>query len=250
VEEAGSWLPGDVTVEARSEGDQVVLSGVKQAVPSGNVASLLVVAARQPGTTGDDGLTLCTVESGAAGVHVSAEEALDRTRPQARVELDGARARVLGAPGQAGAPLRTLLQHAAVALSAEMLGGAQRCLDMAVAYATTRMQFARAIGSFQAVKHEAAEVLIELELARSAAYWALWVADEDTPELAEAAPLAKAACSDAYLKAATTCIQIHGGIGFTWEHDAHLYYKRAHGSAMTFGDATAQRRALAAELGI
>jgi alkylation response protein AidB-like acyl-CoA dehydrogenase len=250
VEEAGSWLPEDVVLEARPEGAEVILDGVKVVVPSGDAASLLVVVARQPGTRGADGLTLCTLESGAPGVHVRTEEALDRTRSQARVELDAARARVLGTPGQAGAPLRTLLHHASVALASEMIGGAQRCLDLAVEYAKVRMQFARAIGSFQAVKHEAAEVLLELELARSAAYWALWVADEGAPGLAEAAPLAKAVCSDAYLKAVTTCIQIHGGIGFTWEHDAHLYYKRAHGSATMFGDGTAQRRALADELGI
>jgi alkylation response protein AidB-like acyl-CoA dehydrogenase len=119
-----------------------------------------------------------------------------------------------------------------------------------VDYARVRVQFARPIGSFQAVQHKAAEVLLELELAKSAAYWALWVADGGGDDLAEAAPLAKSVCTDAYLKAAQENVQIHGGVGFTWEHDAHLFLKRAKGSELLLGDATAQRLALARELGL
>jgi alkylation response protein AidB-like acyl-CoA dehydrogenase len=135
-------------------------------------------------------------------------------------------------------------------LAAEMLGGSQKCLDMAVEYAKVRMQFARPIGSFQAIKHKAADVLLEVELAKSAGYYSWWVADEREEELAEAASLAKSVCTDTFLLAAAESLQIHGGIGFTWEHDAHLYLKRAKGSEILLGDATEHRARLATQLGL
>jgi alkylation response protein AidB-like acyl-CoA dehydrogenase len=166
------------------------------------------------------------------------------------VELDGARAHPVGPPGGAGPGLRKALLRSTVALSAEMIGGAARALEMGVAYAKQRVQFARAIGSFQALKHAAAEVLLEVELARSASYWAWWVADQDGPELAEAAPLAKSACAEAYSLAAATNLQLHGGIGFTWEADPQLHYRRARADAALLGEPSAQRAALGRELGL
>jgi alkylation response protein AidB-like acyl-CoA dehydrogenase len=183
-------------------------------------------------------------------VRVVPEEPIDLARRVGRVELDGARARLVGPAGGAAPGLRKALLRATVALSAEMIGGAARALDMAVDYAKQRVQFARPIGSFQALKHAAAEALLEVELARSASYWAWWVADQDGPQLAEAAPLAKSACAEAYSLAAAASVQIHGGIGFTFEADPHLHYRRARADAALFGEPAAQRAALARELGL
>ena len=250
VEAKGGWDPAELRLEARPEGAGFVLDGAKHTVLSADAATRLVVAARLPGTRGADGLTLVSVETHAPGVRVVPEESIDLARRVGRVELDGVRARPLGPPGGAAAGLTKALLRARVALSAEMIGGAARALDMAVAYAKQRVQFARAIGSFQALKHAAADVLLEVELARSASYWAWWVADQDSPELAEAAPLAKSACSEAYSLAAATNLQIHGGIGFTWEADPQLHYRRARADAALLGEASEQRAALARELGL
>ncbi|MEX2627613.1 MAG: acyl-CoA dehydrogenase family protein, partial [Ilumatobacteraceae bacterium] len=139
---------------------------------------------------------------------------------------------------------------AAVYLAAESAGGAARCLEMATAYANERVQFGRPIGSFQAIKHKCADLLVEAESAKSAAYYAGWAAAEDEAELAVAAPLAKAYSSEAFMHAAAENIQIHGGIGFTWEHPAHLYFKRAKSSELMFGDPTYHRELLAQRIGI
>ncbi len=249
--EAGrGWSPAAVHLEAAPEGDQVRLSGAKTLVLDGQVADELLVVGRLPGTEGEDGLSLCLVSAEAGGVKASALEPLDATRRLAEIEFDGARAQLLGVPGEAAAPLARTLAQASVALTAEMVGGAARCLDMAVEYAKVRVQFARPIGTFQAIKHKAAEVLLDLELSRAAAYWAWWVADEDRDELFVAAHLAKATCADGYRHAAAECIQIHGGIGFTWEHDAHLYFKRATADDMLLGDANEHRSRLATALDV
>ena len=249
AEARGGWDAAAITALATPDGGVLALDGAKSAVLSGDAAQRIVVAARLPGTSGEDGVTLCSVDAGAPGVKVLAGEPLDPTRRVARVELSGARAEALGLPGAAWPALRKTLAQAAIALSAEMVGGTERALELTVAYAKQRIQFARPIGSFQALKHKAADVLIELELARAASYWAWWVADNDRPELAEAAALAKSSCGDAFTRAAAECVQIHGGIGFTWEHDAQLYYKRAKVCDALLGDAAQQRAALAVELG-
>jgi alkylation response protein AidB-like acyl-CoA dehydrogenase len=250
TEASGRWDAVGISLEAAPDGDEVVLSGEKPFVIDAAAASRLVVAARQPGSSGAQGITLCTLAGDAPGVQVAPVESMDPLRRLGRVELREARAQVLGEAGGAGPALRKTAAQACIALSAEMVGAAQRCLDMAVEYAKVRVQFARPIGSFQAIKHKAADVLLELELARSAAYWACWVADEDGPELEEAAHLAKALCGDALRLASAENIQIHGGIGFTWEHDAHLYYKRSQGSDVLFGDPVEHRAALATHLGL
>jgi alkylation response protein AidB-like acyl-CoA dehydrogenase len=219
-------------------------------VLDGCIADVLVVAARLPGSQGDDGVSLLVVRSDDPGVSAVAIPTLDPTRKQARVRFDAARGAPLGAPGEAAAALRETLHRAAIGLAAEMAGGAQRALDMAVAYACERSQFARPIGSFQAIKHKAAEVLLEVELARSAAWWACWTAAEDNEECTEAAHLAKAVCGDAYMRAAAENVQIHGGIGFTWEAAPHLYFRRAKVSGILFGDAVRHRSLLADHLGI
>jgi alkylation response protein AidB-like acyl-CoA dehydrogenase len=159
-------------------------------------------------------------------------------------------ATLLGEEGKGWQVLDRVLDLAAVGLAAEQVGGAQKVLDMSVEYAKNRVQFGRPIGSFQAIKHKCADMLLEVESAKSAAYYAAWCAAELNDELPEVACLAKAYCSEAYFHSAAENIQIHGGIGFTWEHPAHLYFKRAKSSELLFGDPTYHRELLAQRLGI
>ncbi|HUD16153.1 MAG TPA: acyl-CoA dehydrogenase, partial [Acidimicrobiales bacterium] len=221
------------------------LSGQKLYVLDGHAADLVLVAARTPA-----GVSVFAVERGAPGFTATSLTTMDQTRKQTRIEFSGTPARLVGEDGGAGPALSRTLDLAAVALAAEQVGGAQRCLDMAVDYAKTRIQFGRPIGSFQAIKHKCADMLLEVESAKSAAYYAGWAAAEDSDELPVVASLAKSYCSEAYFHAAAENIQIHGGIGFTWEHDAHLYFKRAKSSELLLGDPSYHRELLAQRIGI
>ena len=254
TEPAGKWDAAGITMEATPSDGGYRLSGTKMFVLDGHVANLIVVAARQPGSAGEDGLSLFTVDADAAGLTRTPLPTMDQTRKQAKLSFDGVPAALLGESGAGWPALSKTLDQAAVCLSAEMVGGAQRCLDMAVEYAKVRVQFGRPIGSFQAIKHKCADMLLEVESAKSAAYYAGWAAGENdgqgNDELPVVASLAKAYCSDAYFHAAAENIQIHGGIGFTWEHDAHLYFKRAKSSEILFGDATYHRELLAQRIGL
>ncbi|NNN29254.1 acyl-CoA dehydrogenase [Streptomyces sp. S3(2020)] len=244
TEESGSWDVGDVATEAvRGDADWRV-SGTKMFVVDGHTADLLLVVARA-----DTGPALFAVDGGAAGVTRSRLETLDPTRRLARVDLDGAPALRVG-PEDAGAYLRTVLDLAIVALATEQVGGAQACLDAAVAYAKARVQFGRPIGSFQAVKHKCADTLLKVEAARSAAHHAMSAAHERAGELPVAAALAAAYCADAFTHAAKENIQIHGGLGCTWEHDAHLYLRRAKSSEQLLGSPATHRGRLADLVGI
>ena len=172
---------------------------------------------------------------------------LDLTRPMSRVELSAVavgREQLLGEPGTAGAAVEEALDLARIALASEALGGAERVLEMTTAYVKERLQFGRPIGSFQAVKHRLADMMIEVEAAKSAAWYAACVADERRAELAEAAAIAKSYCCDAFFDCAANAIQLHGGIGFTWEHQAHLYFKRARATATLLGSPAWQRERL------
>ncbi|HEX6476456.1 MAG TPA: acyl-CoA dehydrogenase family protein, partial [Acidimicrobiales bacterium] len=222
TEDNGRWDEEGIATTATKAGDGWTLDGHKMFVVDGHVANLLVVAARTPA-----GLSLFAVEGSASGLTRTPLATMDQTRKQARLELAGTPGRLIGTDGGASAGLSRTLDLAAVALAAEQVGGAQRCLDMSVEYAKERVQFGRPIGSFQAIKHKCADMLLEVESAKSAAYYAGWAAADSSDELPVVASLAKAYCSDAYFHAAAENIQIHGGIGFTWEHDAHLYFKRA-----------------------
>jgi alkylation response protein AidB-like acyl-CoA dehydrogenase len=175
---------------------------------------------------------------------------MDQTVKQSKVELADADATLLGTEGEGWAVLDQVLQLAAVALSNDSVGGAQKCLEMAVEYAKVRVQFGRPIGSFQAIKHKCADMLLEVESGKSAAYYASWTAAEMNDELRATASLAKAYCTEAYFHAAAENIQIHGGIGFTWEHPAHLYFKRAKSNELLFGDPSYHRELLAQAIGI
>ncbi|HUY22958.1 MAG TPA: acyl-CoA dehydrogenase family protein [Acidimicrobiales bacterium] len=245
TEDSGRWDADGITLAAAGAGGEWTLDGHKMFVIDGHNANLVIVAAR----TGK-GVGLFAVEGGAAGMTATPLATMDQTRKQARIEFSSTPARLVGEEGGAAAALSRTLDLAAVALAAEQVGGAQRCLDMAVEYAKTRIQFGRPIGSFQAIKHKCADMLLEVESAKSAAYYAGWAAAEDSEELPVVASLAKSYCSEAYFHAAAENIQIHGGIGFTWEHDAHLYFKRAKSSELMLGDPSYHRELLAQRIGI
>jgi alkylation response protein AidB-like acyl-CoA dehydrogenase len=246
VEPSGKWEPSGIELEATGSGGNWTLTGEKSYVLDGHTANLLVVAAK----TGPDELSLFTVDPDAEGVVRTKLETLDMTRKQAKITFSNTPATLLGAKGSGKDALQKTLDQAAAALCSEMVGGAQACLDASTQYAKERFQFGRPIGSFQAIKHKCANMLMEVEMARSAAYYAGWAAAEDPDELSLAASLAKAYCSDAYFHAAAENIQIHGGIGFTWEHDAHLYFRRAKSSEIYLGDATYHRELVAQKLGV
>ncbi len=245
TEDSGRWDEEGIQMEATKSGDGYSLTGSKMFVIDGHTANLLIVAAR----TGA-GVSLFAVDGDASGLTRTSLQTMDQTRKQAKVEFSNTPARLIGTEGEGGAALGKTLDLAAVALAAEQVGGAQKCLEMAVEYAKVRVQFGRPIGSFQAIKHKCADMLLEVESAKSAAYYAGWAAAEDSDELPVVASLAKAYCSDAYFHAAAENIQIHGGIGFTWEHDAHLYFKRAKSSELLLGDPTYHREVLAQRIGL
>ncbi|MHB1716833.1 MAG: acyl-CoA dehydrogenase family protein [Acidimicrobiales bacterium] len=245
TEDSGRWEPDAVTLSASPSGDGWVLDGHKSFVIDGATANLVLVAGRTPA-----GLSLFAVDGTAPGLTRKSLATMDQTRKQARLEFASTPARLIGVDGAAEAGLVKTLQLAVVALAAEQVGGAQRCLDSSVEYAKNRIQFGRPIGSFQAIKHKCADMLLEVESAKSAAYYAGWVAAEDSDELPVVSSLAKSYCSEAYFHAAAETIQIHGGIGFTWEHPAHLYFKRAKSSELLFGDPSYHRELLAQRIGI
>jgi alkylation response protein AidB-like acyl-CoA dehydrogenase len=245
TEESGRWELDGITMEAKPAGDGWVLDGTKSYVLDGHTANLILVAARTA-----NGLSLFAVAGDADGLTRTPLSTMDQTRKQAKLTFAATPARLVGEDGAAGPVLSKTLDLAAVALAAEQVGGAQRVLDMSVEYAKNRIQFGRPIGSFQAIKHKCADMLLEVESAKSAAYYAGWAAAEDNDELPVTACLAKAYCSEAYFHAAAENIQIHGGIGFTWEHDAHLYFKRAKSSELILGDPSYHRELLAQRIGI
>jgi len=218
------------------------LSGSASTVLDGMVADLVLVVAGTGAAS-----TVVAVEAGAAR---TALPTLDQTRPLARLAFDDVPCTPGGGIGDGTRLLAAALDAADVLLAAEMVGGARACLDMAVGYAKVREQFGRPIGQFQAVKHKCAEALVEIEGADAAVRYAAWAADESPAELPVVATLAKATAAEAYFRAAADNVQIHGGIGFTWEHDAHLYFKRAKASLMLFGDVGAYRRRLADRIGL
>lgn len=245
TEPSGKWDESGVTMPATAAGDGWTLDGTKMFVIDGHTAGLIIVAARTA-----KGVSLFAVDGGAAGLTRTALSTMDQTRKQAKLEFAGTPASLIGTEGEGWKVLSTVFDLAAIGLAAEQVGGAQKVLDMAVEYAKVRVQFGRPIGSFQAIKHKCADMLLEVESAKSAAYYGMWCASEMNDELPSVASLAKAYCSEAYFHATAENIQIHGGIGFTWEHPAHLYFKRAKSSELLFGDPTYHRELLAQRIGI
>ncbi len=251
TEDDGSWEPSAIRLTAMKGAGEAgggagwLLDGSKSFVLDGSTASLILVFAQAEG-----GLSLFAVDGAASGLGRKPLAALDQTRKLARLEFGSVPARLVGSPGDGAAILAKVLDVAAIALGAEQLGGAQRVLDMAVEYAKIRHQFGRPIGSFQAIKHKCADLLLEVESLRSAVLYASAAVAEDSPEVPALASLIKALASDVYFHAAAENIQIHGGIGFTWEHDAHLYFKRAKASELFLGDSNYHRERLATRIGV
>jgi alkylation response protein AidB-like acyl-CoA dehydrogenase len=255
TEEDGSWEPDAIRLAATavSRGDDPQqntadgwqLDGRKSFVLDGHTANLILVVAR----TGDT-LSLFAVPAEANGLTRIALPTLDQTRKLARLDFTGVPATLIGSVGDGVGVLSHTLDVAAIAQAAEQLGGAQRALDMAVGYAKVRHQFGRPIGSFQAIKHRCADLLLEVESLRSAVQYAAAAVAEDSAEVPTVASLVKAYASDVYFHVAAENIQIHGGIGFTWEHDAHLYFKRAKASELFLGDASYHREHLATRIGL
>jgi alkylation response protein AidB-like acyl-CoA dehydrogenase len=245
AEDSGSWDLADTATRAEPDGPGWIITGTKSWVIDGHTADLLLVGAHAPGGAG-----LFAVERGGAGVEAARVEALDLTRALATVTFTGAPAVRVGASRHPGDWLPEARDLALAAHAAESAGGAARCLDLAVGYAKVREQFGRPIGSFQAIKHKCATLLLEVEGARAAAEHASEAVADGQPDAALAAALAYAYCSRAFVHAAKECIQIHGGIGYTWEHDAHLYLRRAKSSQLLFGPPVRQRARLAELIGI
>lgn len=245
-----NWDPASIRMVATGEGDGYRLDGVKSFVVDGHIADLIIVAARIAGSSGREGLALFTTDASASGLERRLLESMDATRKIARIEFRGARAQLLGGIETGAAAISKTLDQAAIALANEMVGGAQIMLDSAVSYAKLRVQFGRPIGSFQAIKHKLADMLLEVELAKSAAYYAAQAAAVEDPEWPALANLAKAGASETYLHAAAECIQIHGGIGFTWDNDTHLWFKRAKSSEVFLGQPSYHRELLMQRWGV
>jgi alkylation response protein AidB-like acyl-CoA dehydrogenase len=236
--DAGSpATPGGFTMEARADGDGVVLDGVKVLVPDAASADFFLVA------TSDGRRHL--VERGAEGVTITAEPSIDPTRRFSSVRFDGVRVAAADSLPGAEADYYPVFFRLCVALAAESTGIAQRTMEMAVEYAKDRQQFGRPIGAYQAVSHRCAQMLLETENARSAVYGAAWAADAEPESLPLAASMAKAYASDAGWRVPDASIQVHGGIGFTWEHDLHFFLKRGRSNAAIFGDAKWHRERVA-----
>ena len=253
TERGAAWDASDVTATATLVDGEWSLRGVKRYVVDGHTADHVVVVAREEGSSGEDGIGLFVIAGSARGLERRAVGTMDQTRRLAELTLRDVRlprdAR-LARSGWSG--VERVLHRACAALAAEQVGGASRCLEMSVDYAKVRTQFGRAIGSFQAIKHKCADMLVSVECARSASLHARSVADSkaDDRELGLAASMAKAFCSEAYLHCAGETIQIHGGIGFTWDHDAHLFFKRAKSSSQLLGAPAHHRDGIARRIGL
>ena len=250
TEPSGRWDAGSVTLTAKPSGGGWQLDGVKQFVPDAQAADFIVVAARTRGE-GEDGISLFLVKGRPKGMTITPLKTLDQTRRWNEVRFDGIKLdadSLMGAGDKAWPHLKRALEWATAALCAEMVGGTQKVLETSTEYAKTRHQFGKPIGIYQAVSHKLADMLVLSDSGRSATYYAAWAVDADAPDRSLAASMAKAYVSDAYRKVAGDGIQVHGGIGFTWEHDMHLYFKRAKSSEVTLGDATYHRELVAQSL--
>jgi alkylation response protein AidB-like acyl-CoA dehydrogenase len=254
TETSAVWSVSGVRLTAERRGRDFVLSGTKLFVPDAEVADLLLCVARTAGSwTPDQGVVVLAVDRESPGLTVTALNTMDQTRRLYEVSFDHVRVPadcLLGREDDATATIEKVIDKAAIGLCAEMAGGAAAVLEMSVDYSKSRTQFGRPIGSFQAIQHKCADMLLLVESSRSATYAAAWAASQQRAQLGLAASIAKAYTSDAYCKVAAEAIQIHGGMGFTWEHDVHLYFKRARADAVTFGDASFHRERIAGLAGL
>lgn len=239
AEGEGTWDGSNVSTTATEIDGKYTIDGTKRFVLDGCTAGLIVVLARSA-----NGLSFFTVKADASGLERSALNSMDPTRKLAQLTFNSVEAELLGEEGGAADPLAETLDVSAICLANEMVGGAERLRESAVEYANMRVQFGRAIGSFQSLKHKAADMLLDVELAKSAAYYAAAAADEDDEETSALASLAKSAAAEAYMQTAIHTVQIHGGIGFTWDNDTHLWFKRAKSSEVFLGGSAYHRERL------
>ena len=234
-------------------GAAYILRGAKTYVLDGHTAKLVIVAARAEGSKGVEGVSLFLVPGDAEGLTRTWLPTMDQTRRLASLELGDVvvpHDALLGQEAQGWCLVERTLDLARIALAAEQVGAAEMCLEMSVEYAKVRKQFGRTIGSFQAIKHKCADMLMMVESARSAAFYASALAGQGDPDLEEVASSAKAFCSDTFFHCAAETIQIHGGIGFTWEHASHMYFKRAKATEVLFGDPSFHRERFAKRMGL
>jgi alkylation response protein AidB-like acyl-CoA dehydrogenase len=254
AEKSGRYDAAGVGLSAAAKGNDFVLSGEKFFVPDAHVADQIIVAARTAqGSSPEDGITLFLIDAKAPGVTTTQLKTVDMTRRQCHIALQSvpvSRAQVLGEVGKGWSVLRRVLDQAMAGLCAETVGTGQKALDMAVSYAKERVQFGKPIGSFQAVKHKCVDMMVQVENARSLTYYAAWTVDENVAEAGQAVPMAKAYCSDMCKTVTSEAIQVHGGIGFTWEHDMHLFYRRGLASEAAFGSAPVHREIVAQTLNL
>ena len=230
VERPGQATPASIS----SRVAKGYLTGSKLPVADGDIAHLVVVAARAEGDT-PEAISLFLVDTTAAGVQRQALPSIDPTRSQASITFDAVAAEPLGAPGSGWPALNAVMDRAAVLMAFEQIGGADKALEAACNYAQERFAFGRPIGSLQAIKHMLADMYVSATLARSNAYWAAWALSTGAPELPQAAAAARVSATQAYQHCARNNIQVHGGMGFTWEFDCHLHYRRAMGLALALG---------------
>jgi len=248
LEETADWDIDAINLKAVRDNGKLHVSGRKLFVPDAASADLLLCVATSGGSNGGGSPVILPVSKGADGVEIKSMPSMDETRKIYEVQFNNVTvngADVFGADGNARGALAQATHVATVALCAEMVGGMQWILDTTVEYAKTRHQFGRPIGSFQAVQHQCADMLLMTESARSATYYAAWAVTENAPNAGTAVSIAKAYCSDAYREVGNRGVQVHGGIGFTWEHDLQLYYKRSKAAETMFGDATFHRERIA-----
>ena len=253
AEKSGRYDAGGIGMPATARGSDFVLSGEKLFVPDAHVADQMVVAARTGShdTPAEEGITLFLVDAKSPGIEITQLKTVDMTRRQCHVAFQDvavAGSQVIGEVGQGWPILKRVLDQAIAGLCTEMVGTGQQALDMAVEYAKERVQFGKPIGSFQAVKHKCVDMMVQVENARSLTYYAAWTVDENVDEASQAVPMAKAYCSDMCKTVTSEAIQVQGGIGFTWEHDMHLFYRRGLASEAAFGSAPTHREVVAQTL--
>jgi alkylation response protein AidB-like acyl-CoA dehydrogenase len=245
-EESPDWNPDSAQISLGRGAGTIVLDGEKTLVSGAVGSKVLLCVVRD-----EYELVVVAIPSDRDGVHIKSTPSIDKTQPMGRVRLNSVIVKeddILGRGAPVQAALVRMAQVGAVMASADMVGGMQWMLDVAVEYAKTREQFDRPIGAYQMVQEQCADMLLLIESSRSATYYAAWALNEGDPDALRAVSMAKAYCSDAAREVGNRSIQVHGGIGFTWEHDLHLYYKRAKASELLFGDATFHREELAKSL--
>jgi alkylation response protein AidB-like acyl-CoA dehydrogenase len=239
MEDDTGWSPATITAEANRSGDSIVLNGLKRFVPFAHAADVILVAARSSGSSGSDGISIVAVPRDAEGLTFGHEMMFDLTSRTSSIQFDNVTVpeeSVIGEFGNAWPVLEDMIQRAAVGASAEMLGASRRSLELGVEYAKERKQFGQFIGQFQAVKHMLADMLEKVENGHAAVYYSAWAIDADAPDRALAASVAKSTLNDSSRQVCGDAIQVLGGIGFTWEHDLHFYFKRAKHLEALYGD--------------